>query len=402
MDIYVARQPIFDRDMNVFGYELLYRKSMNNFYEGTDDTQSTAELINNSIFSLNFNELTEGKRAFINFSEELLFQEIPFLLPKETITIEILERVENSEKLLQVCKKLKEKGYMTALDDFVFQESFVPIINEVNIIKIEYPTVDLTTQKDLIKRFHKKIKFLAEKVETREEYQKALELGYDYFQGYFFSKPLILKGKDLPSMNANLVHIVYELRKDDLDYQKIAEIIEMDLGLSYKLLRLANSIFFGAHSTIHSIKSALVRLGIEEIRKWIYLMILKDIQQIENKELIKTSLIRAKMMELLAKGSGKKNKHMEYFMAGLFSSMDILLNRDMIDIVGDLALADDVKEALLGINNEVRKFLTCVCDFEKADWDNFDKNLESLGLEKKLFTEKYMEAVHWIAKIEIV
>lgn len=401
MDVFVARQPIFDRKLNVFGYELLYRKSMNNFYEGTDDNQATAELINHAFFSFRFRELTDNTKAFINFSYDLLEKEIPLLLPKDLLVVEILERVENSEQLLTKCRKLKEEGFLLALDDFVFHESYDSLIQEVGIIKVEYPVIDKQEQRMLLRKYGKKVKFLAEKVETREDFQEAMEMGYDYFQGYFFSKPVMMKEKDIASINGNLIRIIHELQNEEPNYQKITEIIEIDVGLSYKLLRMANSIFFGSMNPIHSIKTALVRLGTTEIRKWIYLMMLKDIQRIENKELIKLSLIRAKMLEIMAQRSGLKNQHLEYFMTGLFSSIDVLLGKPLSEILPDMALTEQITKALLYRDNDMGKALNYILHFEHGDWaylETYDKNIL---LPKESFMEIYVEALSWVVKLEV-
>lgn len=400
MEIYVARQPIFDRKMNVFGYELLYRKSMNNFYEGTDDSQATAELLNHAFFSFRFRELTDDTKAFINFSEELLMQEIPLLISPDDIVVEILERVENTEELILVCKKLKQRGYLLALDDFVFHESFESLINEIGLIKIEFPVMDKKQQRDLIRKYGQKVKFLAEKVETREEYQEALEMGYDFFQGYFFSKPIMMKEKDIASINGNLIRIIHELQKEEANYQRITEIIEIDVGLSYKLLRIANSVFFGSLNPIHSIKTALVRLGITELRKWIYLMMLKDIQRVDNKELIKTSLIRAKMLELLSQRNGLKYQHLEYFMTGLFSSIDVLLGKDMSGILPDLALTEQVSRALINRDNDMGKALDYITHFESGDWSYLEQHQKDSFITQDYFMEIYMEALGWVLKLE--
>lgn len=399
MDIYVGRQPIFDRNMNVFAYELLYRRSMNNFFEGTDDNKATAELINNYFLSMHSAELTSGTKAFINFSQDMLIMEIPLLLPVDTTVVEVLERVEINEDIIEACKKLRDSGYLIALDDFVFNESYLPLMEIAHIIKIEFSSVDYEVQRKLIKKYKSKIRFLAEKVETREEYLLALDMGYDYFQGYFFSKPVIVKGKEIGSLNNSLIRIMNELNEDDPDYKKISQIIETDMGLSYKLLKLANSAFFGTRNQILTIKQALVQLGLIEIKKWVYLMMLKDIQIIENKELIRNCFIRAKFMELLALKAGKTDRQSEYFMTGMFSSIDILLNKDMNEIVNDLCLADDVKEALLGGDNEIKRLLDIVIDYELLKFSALDNNIDYF-MTKENLSFIYIDALKWVMRLD--
>ena len=400
MDIYVARQPIFDRNMNVYGYELLYRRSANNFYEGIDDDKSTAELINNAFLTMHIYELTGGTKAFVNFSQDLLINEIPLLLPADSIVVEVLERVEIDEKVIEACRKLNESGYVIALDDFIFNESYLPLLEIAHIVKIEVSAVDFEMQRKLIKQYKNKIKFLAEKVETREEFQLSMEMGYDYFQGYFFSKPTIIKDKEIDSLNINLIRIMKILNEKEPEYQRIADIIETDLGLSYKLLKLANSAFFGSRNKILHIKQALVQLGIIEIRKWIYVMMLKDKQIIENRELIKTCFIRARFMELLSLETGRKEKQFEYFMTGMFSSIDVLLNKSMKEIVDGLVLTDDIKEALLGGDNEIKAALNMVLNYELLNWNELDTNKITLGISQDRLMNMYMESLMWVLKLD--
>ncbi|WP_069998609.1 EAL and HDOD domain-containing protein [Cellulosilyticum sp. I15G10I2] len=400
MDVYVARQPIFDRRMNVYGYELLYRRSMNNFYEGADGSQATAETINNAFFVMHFDELTSGTRAFINFSEELLEMEIPCLLPKEIIVIEILENIKITEKIINLCRKFKSQGYMLALDDFVFSEEYIPLIEMADIIKVEFSVVNQLEQHRLINKYKDKVKFLAEKIETRAEYEIARKMGYDYFQGYFFSKPVIIKGKEIVSLNINLIRIIKQLNQNEPDYQKITEIIERDLGLSYKLLRVANSVLLGSMHKVYSIKQALVRLGTIEIMKWIYLMMLKEIQTVENKELIRTSLVRGKLMEYLAFELDMKHRHLEFFMTGVFSSVDVLVNQDMEEIVKALPLTTEVAEALVGDRNKLREILDGVIDYEMFNWSETEGEESFLGITRERFMRAYLEALKWVMELD--
>ncbi|SHJ71254.1 EAL domain-containing protein [Anaerobranca californiensis DSM 14826] len=197
MEIFVGRQPIFDRKLNVYGYELLYRKSMNNYYEGIDENQATAELINNVFFTMDFQQITGGRKGFINFSQTMLEKEIPLLLPKNTIVVEILENVELTEELVKICSKLKKEGYILAIDDFIFEKDLQQLLSFIDILKVDFNKVDYTTQKQGIQKYGGKILFLAEKIETREDFVKAYQLGYHLFQGYFFSRPTILKSNEL-------------------------------------------------------------------------------------------------------------------------------------------------------------------------------------------------------------
>jgi len=397
MEVYVARQPIFDRNMNIYGYELLYRRSANNFYEGLDDGQATSELIHNAFLVMQFDDLTNGNRAFINFSEDLLEKEIPFLLSEDTIVVEILERVKVTDTLIKSCKKLKENGYTIALDDYIFQETFLPLVKLADIIKVEFNGSDLDQQRKLIKE-NKEKTFLAEKIETIEDYRIALNMGYDLFQGYFFSKPVILTGKKIEILNSSLIKMIEALNQEEPDLQQITEIIEKDLALSYKLLKMANSVIFASKSRIYSIKQALVRLGIEELKKWVYLMALRGIQNKRNQELINNCLIRGKLMELIALETGMKNKHLEFFLTGMFSSIDTLLNRNMEDIIDELPLTEDVKEALLKKDNELKKVLDIVLCYEMANWVEPGKRFID-NMANDCFVNLYIKALRWVNEV---
>lgn len=396
MEVYVGRQPIFDRYNNVLGYELLYRRSMNNFYEGNDATKDTAEVINNAFFVMHFDELTEGTKAFINFTESMIVDNVPMLLPKETLIVEILEQSIISQDLIESCIKLKQNGYKIALDDFVFSEQYIPLLEIVDIVKIEFSRVSLFDQRKLLTQYKDKIMFLAEKVETREEYDLALNMGYDYFQGYFFSKPVIVKGKDIAVLNTNIVRIINELYAEEPEFNRISEIIQADLGLSYKLLKVSNTMYFEAKYEIKSIKQAIVRLGISELKRWFNILLVKDIQIIENKDLIKNSIIRAKFMELIALEIGLEQEYLDYFMVGMFSSIDVLLNREMKIIVEELPFTQDVKDALLGNENPIHSALDVIVKHEYAQLNELDLEHPIKDISQSRFMDLYIEAITWV------
>jgi EAL and modified HD-GYP domain-containing signal transduction protein len=237
--------------------------------------------------------------------------------------------------------------------------------------------------------------FLAEKIETREDYKKAAELGYDLFQGYYFSKPAMIKSKDIKTVNSSLLAVIDELNKTEPSYFRITDIIESDLGLSYKLLRLANSVYIGAKYKVKSITQALNYLGTRELYQWISLMILKDLQYNENGELIKQSLIRGKLMNTLAIEFHQRDQNSDYFFIGIFSLIDVILSKSFEELLVGLPLSDKVKNTLLGEKNDMRELLDCIASVERAEWDMLDRYqvLQSIGPER--FMENYVEAIKW-------
>lgn len=397
MDVHVARQPIFDLHRRLYGYELLYRKSDRNFYEGTDDDEATISLINDTFMVFGFNELVDRTSGFINFSQNLLQSDLIYVLPKEQVVIEILERVAPTDDVVAACRMLKSRGYILALDDFVLDEnsdSYLPLIELADIIKIEFPAARGDGIQELMTRLTPRVTFLAEKVETEEEYQLARKMGFRLFQGYFFSRPIMSNAKEIGSLNANLLRVLEELNKPEVNYRDMSEVIQRDVGLSYKLLRMANSLYFGTRNPVNSIQQALVRLGTQEISRWVMLMLLRGIQRVENAELVKTSIIRGKMLSLIARELGNVNES-DYFVAGIFSSLDVLLNTSMDNALSGLALSDEVIEALLGTENQLRRVLDSLLSFERATWDDWDPHGELRAISCKRFMALYVESLRW-------
>lgn len=401
MEVYVGRQPIFDRNNNLFAYELLYRRSMNNFYEGTDGYRATRDLIYTAYIAMQMCDLTEGKPGFINFTDRMIIDRIPEILPNEHLVVEILEGSVVNDELIQSCRILKEKGYTLALDDFVFNPSHEPLMQFVDIIKIEFPNVEIEAQKALIQKYKHRIRFLAERLETREEFGVALSLGYDYFQGFYFSKPVICKGKDIGVLNTSIVNIIQLLRNLDPDYDRIARAVELDLGLSYKIIRLSNTISHGARYSVRSVHQALVRIGLLELRRWFNVLLLKDLQLLENHELIKQSLVRARFMESLVPYCDTNVQSLDFFLTGMFSSIDILLAKPMEEVLKGLPLVEHVKMALLGEENDLSQVLAFIKQYEQVEIDPSSINFPIGKIELKTFHEHYIEALRWMKLMEL-
>ncbi len=396
MDIYIARQPIFNQDLSIFGYELLHRRNSSNCYLNEDHNEATFELVNNSFLVLDFDNLTDGTRGFINFTQDLLEEEIPHILPKEKVVVEILETVVATDILVAACKKLKAEGYMIALDDFIIDREdcdYKPLIELADIIKVEFSTTDEKAQRKLLKQYKNKIKFLAEKVETREQYKEAVAMGYELFQGYFFCRPVMVKSKEIASLNNNLIRIQKELQKEEPDFSKIAETIAMDLGLTYKLLRMANSVSYGVKAEITNLRSTVTKLGIHEMKRWISIMLIKNFENDENRELIKLCMLRGRLLLLIARELKQEQHETDFFFTGVLSSIDVIMDEDMGNVIGKLAISTKVKEALLGKKGQLKACLDLVILYERLEFDEARIWMEAIGISFERFEKLYVEAL---------
>lgn len=394
MDTFVARQPIFDRKENVFGYELFFRNGTQNYYEGIDGDQATTDVITNSFLTIGMDTLTRGRRAFINFTTNLIKDRTAYLLPYDLVVIEILENIEPDEDIILACQKLKEAGYLLALDDFVFEEKFKPFIYLADIIKIDFTNTHGKGRVDIVKQLSShNIKFLAEKVETREDFDQALQAGYSLFQGYFFSKPLVVVGKNIPAFKLNSLRLLKEINNVDSNFEKLEDIIKGDVSLSYNLLKFINSAAFGLKMRINSIKQALVLLGLSEVRKWASLMALQTVGKDKPSELIINSLVRAAFGEALARKTMLSQEASNVFFMGMFSHIDAFLDRPLEELLDELPLTQEIKQVLLGKVNRFSPIFNLVLAYEKADWAYLIECVRLLNLDESEISDLYLKAL---------
>lgn len=408
MEVYVGRQPILNKKLEVFAYELLYRDNQHkNVYLAGNDDYATSEVIN-SFLQFGINDLSEGKPCFINFTETLLENTVPTFLQPELMVIEVLESVRPTDQIIKNCQSLKKLGYRIALDDFEFQEqddNFQKLIHLADIIKIDIQKTSKAEQLRIMKRLQKTpIVFLAEKVETREEYVQCVKDGYTYFQGYFFSKPVILSTKDLPVLHHNLFILISELSKEEPDIDKITQYIESDVSLSYKLLRLLNSQAIGLVYQIKSIKQSIVLLGLIELRKWIYVISFRERYDKSDRlteEVIKLSLTRAKASELISLHLGNRRDSSRLFLTGLFSLVETIYKQPLDHILSSLPLDQIIKDTLLGKDTSLTSVKNLVSAAEKGEWSKMDALAVELGINAMTFNDLYRQSVKWARDVMI-
>ncbi|MGA2500941.1 MAG: EAL domain-containing protein [Tepidisphaeraceae bacterium] len=396
--VFLGRQPIFDRRQKIFGYELLYRASGgNNAYTHQDHDQASKQVIHNSMNVLPLNDVVGARRAFINFTRRLLLDQVYTVLPTESAVVELLETVKVDAEVIEACKVLKEAGYLLALDDFVEGPEYAPLLEHVDILKIDFLVSDSARRKHFVDTYGgKQIMLLAEKVESHEDFQEAMDLGYSYFQGYFFCKPEIMSGREVPVYKQNYLRFVQELNKSPMNFERIEEIVKCEVSLASKLLRYLNSSAVGVRHRITSIKQALAMLGEEPLRKWASLAALSALGDGKPPELLVTCLVRARFCELLGPFVGLPGRALDTFLMGLFSAMDALMDQPLDLVISDIPVAADVSAALLGANTLLGKTYRMVLAFERGNSAMAEFIARDIKVPLPHVSELYQQALHWV------
>lgn len=393
--IFTARQPIFNRSKKVIAYELLFRDSEKNcFPTNIPGDVATSKLLVNTLLNMDIDDVTDSKPALINFPENILKSTFSDLLPSKKIIIEILETVEPNDETYEWIRKLFHQGYYIALDDFVFKPEWERFFKFVKMIKIDIMETPLDTIHDLIQTLRKrKIKILAEKVETYEEFERCKKAGFDYFQGYFFCKPEMIHATGVDISQSVLIQIYQEAMKKDADLKKIRVLFSQEPKLSYKLLKYLNKI---SGKGITSLSQGVSYLGIDNIQKLTSLLMTAEINPCKPHELVKTSIVRSRFCELLAHNGKMTKMKDEAFIVGLFSTMDALLDRHMGDILEGLPLTDDIKSALLEADsNDLGLILSLSISYQRGEWDIVKLQARALGIKNEKVAMLYKKAMQW-------
>jgi c-di-GMP-related signal transduction protein len=397
MDVFVARQPIFDRFRRTFAYELLFRASAaTNGYDGADPSRDSLRILDISLFLLGLETITGGKRAFVNFTRDILVNGCASIIPQDSIVVEILEDVAPDAEVIEACRRLKTAGHVLALDDFVAGASYEEFLEVADIVKVDFAQNSPAARAALVERLRPRgIKLLAEKVETEDEFAQALAAGYHYFQGYFFSKPVILSGKDIPASKLNLLQLLREIHRVEADFARIEEVIKREVGLTFKLLAYMNRTAFGFRREIETVQQALMLLGELGIKKWATVVALSDLGLDKPFEVVVNSVLRARFGELVAQRIGLHDRAYEAFLMGLLSLIDVLLGRPLAEILGTLPIADEVRQALLGAPNRPGMIHRLVLAYERGDWGEVSALASELGLNERAIPEIYVDAIEW-------
>jgi len=396
VDVFIARQPIFTPNKRVYAYELLFRESMGVKLGQVDGNRATTSVLSSAFLTEGIEKISGNKPCFINFTQCLLGKDIADFFPKTKIVIEILEDVEPTDSVIEACRLLSDKGYLIALDDFVYARKFEPLLELADIIKLDFRLSSMDEIERMLYRMSRyELKFLAEKIETYEEFDRALKLGFSYFQGYFFSRPETLRIREVASVKVNLINLLAEVNRKKTTVDRLDAIIEMDLGITYKLLRYINSAYYYLLHEVTSVRQAIIYLGAREIRRFVTLVIISELAADKPEELIRLSFIRGRFCELIGDAGNLPVDKSELFLLGLFSLLDALLDTPMKEIMDSLPLADTVKEALVGGRGILFPYLKLIISYERGRHTVCADIMRELQLSGSMVTAHYMEAVQF-------
>ena len=396
MFAFVARQPIFDRKKEVFAYELLFRDGKSNCYPDLVGDEATSKLIAKNYLTLDLNDISCDKKIFMKFQSETLFTGFPSSLDPDNVVVELVDGALSHDNLLDVCKQVKKLGYKLALDDYrlgLKWSDFLPYIDMVkeNTMRSNNDVISENAHRFL----DANVQLIAEKVETQEDFTIYRDMGFDYFQGYFFAHPESVTQKKLPTSKLTLVELMGVSSSVSFNVDAINSVIEHDVGLSYMLLRFINNPSINKRYKITSLKHALKYMGEMEIKKFIALLVLANLSDDKPNELLHLSLVRAKFCDLIATEKAIGNNPPTGFLVGLFSALDALLDQDMQSLLNQMPLVDEVKIALSGGQNELSIYLVLVRAFESSSWLKVIRIAGILEIDQKRLHSLFNEAIVW-------
>jgi len=391
-DIFIARQPIYDRKLYVYAYELLYRSSEKNQADIVDGDDATSQVLSNALMEIGLPELVGQSLAFINLTERYIVEGLPPSLVQDNVVLEVLEDIKPTEAVIAGLRRLKALGYTIALDDFVYDEDNCALIEFADIIKIDLLTLPGNLTEQVKKLRPEGSRLLAEKVETPEDFEYCKALGFDYFQGYFFCKPKIFKGERTPTSRMAIMQLLAKLQDPELDFGELQDLVVQDVSLSYRILRYINSAHFSIGQKIESMQQAISLLGLNTIKTWVAILAMSSVDD-KPYELILTALIRAHMCEKLSANTSISAENA--FTVGLFSALDAFIDKPLEEILVALPLSDALHHALLDKTGELGQMLSLVLSYERGQWNN----LSAGQYDSATLRTAYLASIRWAGEI---
>ena len=394
---FVARQPILTREQEVFGYELLFRDGVENFFRASDFDAAARSTLDSSLL-MGLDVLCDGKRAFFNCTRDVLLKDCVTLLPAGQTVVEILESSDVDPLVLEACKRLKLAGYTIALDDFVAHDPRESMAAFVDILKVDFKRTNWAEREAIVNRHGGwRCRLLAEKVESQEEFLKARNMGFFYFQGYFFRRPEVLQTREIPANRINYLRLIQAVSRPEMDLTQLEGLIKSEASVLYRLLRYLNSARFGFAGEIHTVRHAMTLLGERELRRWVRLVALVSAGVQKSTDLVLSALVRARFCELLSSRIHKTDS--DLFLVGLLSVMDAILEIPMAQILEKIPIDQDIRSVLLNGSGPLRPVYQLMLAREAGSWESAREFAVQLGISESQIAECWWDAMKWAREV---
>ena len=399
---YLAKQPILDRHGNTYGYELLFRSGYNKDHALIEDGDAATISVATAGFIKAQENIDQSKRIFVNFTERLLQEGAPRALPPSVTVVEILEHTLPIPSITKEIIRLKQDGYVIAIDDYSGTADLEDLLNLADIIKVDILGKDFAEIENIFSRLQgKKALKLAEKVEDLPTYTFVKNLGFDFFQGYYFAKPENLKGRTLHSGQFSRLKILWTLNSPQLTTEEIIDLVNADPTITYRLLRLLNSAAFSFSMKIDSVRHAVTLLGINRMRYWLRMVVMSDLATNDKpQELLLLALNRGRLLEELAEQNEITIAAPDsLFLFGMLSVIDAMLDTPMPEIIDKLPLSESLKEGYTNPESQMAGYLNLTLALEKGQTPMLHKLCNELGIHIPLVTSASARAMDWVNRI---
>ena len=389
---YVARQPILDLRGRVHGYELLFRAGPEAVFRGDGDFATRTMLDNSVLFGMD--KMTGGLPAFVNCTAQALTERLVDVLPPSMTVLEILETIDPTPAVIGACRKLKETGFRLALDDFTWSPKWEPLVALADYIKVDFMLLDASAREQLRRKLkNAAVALIAEKIETQEDYKQACKEGFTYFQGYYFCRPVLMKGRRIPANRLFHIRLLELLRHDPMDLREVGKLVKLDASLAYRLLRLVNSPMCAVRQEVRSIEAALVAVGEDAFRRIATVAIGSELNANRPPEILRMAFVRGRFCEVAASLCALDPT--EQYLLGVFSLLPAMLEVSMAELAPALPLREKIREALAGVLSRDGSLLMWAERYEHGDWVRCDAIAQSYGLNQEELVRCFQEAVVW-------
>jgi len=399
---YIARQAILDRNRTTIGYELLFRDSPDNKFPEIDQDVASSKLIIQSHLQGDIRSISMGKPAFINFTEKCLVNKYPMMFDKNTIVIELVGHKTPTERLLKIIKFYHEKGYKVALTEYDLDEKWDVLFPYLSIIKVDIEVVNPKRLHKVLDRLRDyDVKLAAEKVETNFQVQALAEVGFNYYQGYFYHEPEVVEGQTLAPIKTQMLNLISETFNSPLDYDNIATIISHDVNLTVGLLKMVNNVASSTRVEITSLKQAAAYLGEDKLKQFVTILALSKLTTDKTDEISKQALITAKLMTVLAKEGVFKEISDFAFITGLLSAIEVILSMPINEIIKTMPLATPIEDALVDHSGLLGELLVLTTKYITGNGDNIHQLIEMYSLDATFIQKEFIAACKWCKELGV-